>query len=267
MTNTTFGEHLKREREMRGISLEEISAVTRISTRFLEALENEQWEHLPGGVFNRGFVRAVSRFLGLDEESMVAEYALATNDRPELTASVRASPAEPSGTRWELGLAAALILIVVGVGGWFASRHYSAWRAARAASRGAPATQPASRTYEVRPMATPTSSRPVGQPVALPFSTGATVAEPAMLELTVAASKTTSIRVIADGKILFHGKMSAGQSEHFRASNRFVIRAGDPSALSFELNGQTVRPIGSSGQPGKITLTRKDLKESSGGPH
>ena len=73
--------------------------------------------------------------------------------------------------------------------------------------------------------------------------------------------------MIADGKILFDGKMSAGQSGRFRASNRFVIRAGDPSALSFELNGQTVAPMGPPGQPSKITLTRKHLKESSGGPH
>ena len=267
MTNTTFGEHLKREREMRGVSLEEISAGTRIGTRFLQALENEQWEHLPGGVFNRGFVRAVSRFLGLDEESMVTEYALATNDRPAVTAWAQTPPTEPSGRRSWLWVAAALILAVVGAGGWFALRHYATGRAARAASRSAPAAQPATRTYEARPTAPPTSSRQASQPVALPLSTGAAVAEPATLELTVAANKTASIRVIADGKTLFDGQMSAGQSEHFRASNRFVIRAGDPSALSFELNGQTVAPMGPSGQPGKITLTRKDLKKSSGGPH
>ena len=61
MASTPFGEHLKREREMRGVTLEEISAATRISTRFLEALENEHWEELPGGVFNRGFIRSVAR--------------------------------------------------------------------------------------------------------------------------------------------------------------------------------------------------------------
>ena len=77
MTKGTFGENLKREREMRGVSLEEISTATRIATRFLRAIENEQWEQLPGGVFNRGFVRAVARYLGLDEENIVAEYALA----------------------------------------------------------------------------------------------------------------------------------------------------------------------------------------------
>ena len=61
---------------MRGVSLDEISAATRISTRFLEAIEKEQWDQLPGGVFNRGFIRSIARFLGLDEDGLVAEYAL-----------------------------------------------------------------------------------------------------------------------------------------------------------------------------------------------
>src|SRR5271154_1731561 len=80
MSKAGFGEHLKREREMRGVSLDEICAATRISTRFLEALESEEWERLPGGIFNRGFVRAVARYLGLDEEGFVGEYAMALSE-------------------------------------------------------------------------------------------------------------------------------------------------------------------------------------------
>src|ERR1700721_1371618 len=83
MPSKPFGEHLKREREMRGVSLEEISSATRIAPRFLAALESEQWELLPGGVFNRGFIRSVARYLGLDEDSLVAEYALETRGRVE----------------------------------------------------------------------------------------------------------------------------------------------------------------------------------------
>lgn len=78
MPSIPFGDHLKRERELRGVTLEEIAAATRISPRFLEALENERWDQLPGGAFNRGFIRSVARYLGLDEENMVAEYALET---------------------------------------------------------------------------------------------------------------------------------------------------------------------------------------------
>src|SRR5574337_548045 len=93
MAHGAFGERLKREREMRGVGLEEISAATRISTRFLAALENERWHELPGGVFNRGFIRAVARYLGLDEEAMIAEYSLVTKTRPQV-APVAQPPAQ-----------------------------------------------------------------------------------------------------------------------------------------------------------------------------
>src|SRR3979490_2688837 len=101
----TFGDHLRREREMRGVSLDEISAATRIATRFLQAIENEQWNQLPGGVFNRGFVRAVAHYLGLDEEDIVAEYAAAVGDRPTVpvwTGSPPAVTSEQPCAAWDL---------------------------------------------------------------------------------------------------------------------------------------------------------------------
>src|SRR5579872_6613918 len=80
----TFGERLRREREMRGITLEEIAHSTKIGTRNLRALENEEFHLLPGGIFNRGFVRAYAHFLGLDEEQCIADYnaAMAEKEGP-----------------------------------------------------------------------------------------------------------------------------------------------------------------------------------------
>jgi cytoskeleton protein RodZ len=76
----SFGEKLRREREMRGISLDEIATQTKISARNLRALEDEKFDLLPGGIFNKGFVRAYAKFLGIDEEHMVAEYVAASQD-------------------------------------------------------------------------------------------------------------------------------------------------------------------------------------------
>ena len=70
----SFGVELKRERELRGISLKEIAEATKISIRFLEALEQDKFEMLPGGIFNRGFIRAYTRFIGVDGEEMVNAY-------------------------------------------------------------------------------------------------------------------------------------------------------------------------------------------------
>jgi len=73
----SFGESLRREREMRGVSLEEISGTTKINIRFLQALEAEDFAKLPGGIFTRSFLRAYAGYLGLDGERVLAEYQLA----------------------------------------------------------------------------------------------------------------------------------------------------------------------------------------------
>ncbi len=106
---------------MRGVSLEEISVATRIAPRFLEALENEQWEQLPGGVFNRGFIRSVARYLGLDEDNLVAEYALQTKGRPE--PGVVAEPPDEPDRLWARVSVLVVLAILIIAAGW-AAIHY-----------------------------------------------------------------------------------------------------------------------------------------------
>src|SRR5207253_2352679 len=90
MARGKFGERLKRERELREVSLDELSKATRISNRFVEALENEDWAKLPGGVFGHGFVRTIARYLGLSEEALLGEYDLAApNTRLRLSPNPR----------------------------------------------------------------------------------------------------------------------------------------------------------------------------------
>jgi cytoskeleton protein RodZ len=76
----SFGEKLKLEREKRKISLDQISSTTKIGTRMLQALEEEKFAQLPGGIFNKGFVRAYARALGLDEDQAVADYLEASGE-------------------------------------------------------------------------------------------------------------------------------------------------------------------------------------------
>ena len=81
---SSFGEKLKLEREKRKMSLEQISSTTKISTRLLQALEEDKFNRLPGGIFNKGFVRAYASALGLDEEQTIAEYLEASGDAPAM---------------------------------------------------------------------------------------------------------------------------------------------------------------------------------------
>ena len=72
----TFGEELRRERELRQISLREVAAATKIDLRRLEALERNDFAALPGGLYNRGYVRAYCEHVGLDADAMVNAYLL-----------------------------------------------------------------------------------------------------------------------------------------------------------------------------------------------
>src|ERR1700738_1442469 len=131
MAKGNFGERLRRERELREVSLNEITAGTRIGPRFLEALENEQWAKLPGGVFNRGFVRAIAHFLGLDEENLLAEYDLARGEQ-KIQAPAPYENRLPSPPGWHpiwAGLATLAVLSGQNYAGLFGWHRYTAHRA------------------------------------------------------------------------------------------------------------------------------------------
>ncbi|GJL78768.1 MAG: helix-turn-helix domain-containing protein [Nitrospinaceae bacterium] len=86
-----FGLYLKHERELRGVSLEEIAEATKIHIRFLEALENNEFDLLPGEVFIKGYIRAYAKVLGFDSEEMVNAYdGTVGKDRMEEFEKVRA---------------------------------------------------------------------------------------------------------------------------------------------------------------------------------
>jgi cytoskeleton protein RodZ len=69
-----FGSKFRQAREKKNLSLDDVSNVTKISTRMLKAIEEEHFDQLPGGVFNRGFVRAYAKHLGLNDEEAVTDY-------------------------------------------------------------------------------------------------------------------------------------------------------------------------------------------------
>ena len=69
-----FGSYLKHERELRGVPLEEISRITKIHIRFLEALEDNRFDELPGEVFIKGYIRSYANIIGSDVDEMLNSY-------------------------------------------------------------------------------------------------------------------------------------------------------------------------------------------------
>jgi cytoskeleton protein RodZ len=267
MSSTPFGEHLKREREMRGVSLEEVSAATRISTRFLEAIESDRWESLPGGVFNRGFIRSVARYLGLDEDSMVAEYALETRGRVET--GVVPDPPMEMPRNWKPAMVAAIVLVVILAGVGFAYARYGGKIATRLHWKPAVATTPvasgpsgdAARGANDGVVAAPAG----GGSAAATAPTAPSAADP--MELTLQTSKLVDVTIVADGATIFSGPIDAGDKRQFEARDVFEVTTSDALAIVLELNGQHVGAFGQLGLPGSIKLTRGDLKAPTGDSH
>ena len=123
---SSFGEALRRERELRQISLREISEATKINLRYLDALERDDFRHLPGGVFNKGFVRAYAQFIGIDPESMVMAY-LEEEGRQQARASrvggtaphvaeTAAPPRSVASRLWFAALVVVLLLVLLAAG-------------------------------------------------------------------------------------------------------------------------------------------------------
>jgi len=253
MAKGTFGERLKRERELREVSLEEVAKGTRIAERFLQALENEQWDKLPGGVFGRGFVRSIARYLGLSEENFLSEYDLARGE------SANPPPQKPearipSPPKWIPAVAAIVIIaLVVGliVGGRYAWRAYQAHRAQKKSS--AIVSLPAGAQTQSLPASTSTSLKPAGSDSA------------ETLDLQIAATKETHLRVVADGNVEFDGNLQSGENRHFGGTDRLEITSADSSAVLLNLNGQRVTPAGTASSSGTIVLTKNDLRQATGG--
>ncbi len=88
----TIGEQLRIAREERGISLREISDQTRISVRYLEHIEASDYKRLPGGIFNRSFVKAYARSVGFDEKLAIEGYSRYMREQGESGDDIATTP-------------------------------------------------------------------------------------------------------------------------------------------------------------------------------
>lgn len=240
-----FGDNLRRERELRGITLAEISESTKISKRWLKALEDEEFELLPGGVFNRGFVRSYARFLGINEEQAVADYVAASNEQPlpedkfplEIHEKPNAPPLNPK--RSAMPVVLAILLLALVVSGWmFWVKRKQQEAATERSSRGA-----ANATTVSTPQVTsPASiSSPVVAP-AKPDSSAAPQPEPTNVTAEDAAGtpKNDSIQTRDGSQERDAGKNTPANASSQDSSGSFsvVIKAREASWISIAADGR-----------------------------
>jgi cytoskeletal protein RodZ len=241
----SFGENLRREREMRGISLREIADGTKISVRFLQALEEGRTDVLPGGLFPRAFVKQYALFLGLDPERAVADFVAQHGEpTPE-----RRAPVPPAGPRFSvtpgqvlLAVLAIVVLVVL-----VRRPGEPDYRRAKAEPTptpvaAAPAVLPTDRVYPSPTLAPAAAARADG------------------IVITMTAQQECWVEVRADGQTLVNRVLTEGESQTFEARGEIVLSVGNAGGLQLRVNDQPALPLGRSGEVRKnIVITRQNL--------
>jgi cytoskeleton protein RodZ len=249
----SFGVRLKQEREQRGITLEEISGSTKIGTRMLVALEQDHFDQLPGGIFNKGFIRAYARCLGLDEDQAIADYLVASGNVPSekekdkrsdgLTESSFDLQAEAdrgqSTLPWGI-FAILLLLVALGFAVW---GFYS--REARKNIRKTPPPIPAS--TNVAP--TPSPANAPATPVSALTPTPPPPAVPRPLTLHLILRADSWLSITSDGHEVLQGNSFGALTEKtIHATRAIVVKAGNAGAIDFEFNGKKLPAQGTEGE-------------------
>lgn len=232
----SFGNWLRRERELRQVSLREISDETKISIRYLEALEEDRFDILPGSVFAKGFLRQYARYVGLDGDEVVNSYLAAQSGQ---------RPDEPTGAyrrgrprkEWVTGalLASGLLVLLAAVAAL-------AFYAERTAGEPAVAAPPpvAARALPAAPPAT----EPTAQEGARPAD--------AVLTVTLDFDGQCWVDAVVDGARTLSELRVQGESLTLDARESVELTLDAPDVVRMEVDGE---PFDLAGQaPGETFL-------------
>lgn len=255
-TGASFGDWLRRQREMREISLRDIADRTKISLRYLEAMEDNRFDLLPAPIFAKGFLREYARYVGLSPDEVVNHYlSVQQQGAPEEegvkkdTTLVTQRPHRVKPVRsWTYGLF--LVLAVLVLIGLVAALYWYAER--RREDPAADATPP--------PIAAPPA--PVAAPVAAPLPTPDRPRAP--LEITLDFTSTCWVEVTADGKRVLAQEMAQGESLPVEAQESVQITLGDTSAADIQVNGLSYPLNGKAGEVREVSIDLETVRQLQG---
>lgn len=221
MEKENIGYYLRRTREVREISLEEISNKTKISKRFLEAIEEGRWEILPGEVFIIGFIRAYSKVLGLNPDEIVEKYK---QERGIFTEKIE----EKKEKRYFFSyfyLIFALIAIIFLAFFWFFFFG---------------------KGKEVKKKEALIEKYEIPEKKEVNFAKKEDIKEE---KIEILFSRLCWVRVEVDGIKVFEGHKNAQDKLEYSFKENFSLKVGDAGAIQIIKNGKVLPRLGEDGQP------------------
>jgi cytoskeleton protein RodZ len=296
----SFGVSLKRERELRGVSLEEISKATKISVRLLDAIEKNRFEILPEGVFRKSFIKSYAKYLGMNEEQILHEYDLEVQPSPPSQAAEKPSVSlreTSAGSKRALLLTLGILLLLVAAacGLWYltrASRNVepdppagqttsvsqapagksSSEAIAPPASTATPIpaestpSPPASTTgaagRAVSPVSSPSALKVLGELAKKPEPVAPAGTEGSTpLELTVEANNPVWISVSAGESPLFSGLMNPAESKKFSLEAPLRVVVGNAGGVRLQVNGQVFSSLGKAGERKTLEISAANYQQ------
>lgn len=265
---------IKSEREKRNVSLAQIAAETRISLRHLKSLEEGRYNDLPGGMYNRAFLRAYCENLNLDPNEILRQYDEETISHIEKLQKPKALP-PPKVSPIKLNpIFIWSIMLIVSATGLFFSRkwitdvfspYFSRPQTTniRPKSTNLPAAEPvlqpsrqdtASQTEE----ATPNQVAVISSSGELPSNLPASMSS---LSLEITATEECWISIDHDGKSAVRKLLEPGEVQSINAAERFVIRLGNAGGVTLKINGKPAKPLGKAGEVIDLLINKSNLPD------
>jgi cytoskeleton protein RodZ len=239
------GARLRAAREARQISLNEIAAITKISSAVLEALEQNNLANLPGGIFSRSFVRSYAMEVGLDPEQMVRDFVAQSpvedlveeNKRDEQSQvhNLFESKQRMSGMALKLALVVvmvAVLLLVLVIRGALSSEDAPEEPAA------------VEMTRATAPLVPPAGGERTQGP----------------LEFSLHSSDDCWVSLTIDGALVLRRIMRKGERESFDADDEILLNVGDAGAFEFSINKKVGRSLGGSGEVVTARITHQNYR-------
>ena len=278
----SLGPYLKKSRETQGLSLDQVASLTRIQAKFLQALEDEEFQSLPEQVFTRGFVRTYARSLGLDEEDTLRRFSESSSEyyqqgqQAQYQAHVQIEEEKRSKLNRNLVIIVTIIIIVAL--GFLLPRQQQSSPPPPSPDQEnmEPRTSdpPNTDNTEIKPEAPDMTSTPeevedmvmVKEPspeintVPTPDSTPTPVQEsskplePAVslstdpLRLEIEATQLTWVVVKSDNDSPQEALLQPGQLANWEAQQQFTLTLGNAAGVAVRLNGESRGPFGKPGE-------------------
>jgi cytoskeletal protein RodZ len=246
---TSFGASLRRERELRGVTLQEIAAATKIGVTMLQAIEDDRLDKLPQGLFVRGFIREYARFLALDEQKILTELSFHASQL-----KVAEPPLAEPGQKISSRLVARLIngTLAAGVFAIVAGLIVVPGLPRRAANAVVPPVDaPAVTTSTPAPaqsiqVASNGGSVLPGSVTTSESATGSVLPQP--LQLTLTATEDCWIGLDVGGDRVENRVLKKGESFSIVARQNASLAVGNAGGLLVAIDSGPARPLGNRGE-------------------